>query len=416
MSKVKKITVNNLKAIDQFEIDLNGATAIITAGNDKGKSSLLTSLPNRLRSVKPDVILKTGTNEGQTTWELTTGEKLTWQFNNLTKQGEKLIFITKDNIKTSLTKEIGARFFPETFDIDKFLNASDKVKSEMLQSVVGLDFSEIDKRYNQAFENRAFANKQLAIDKAKLVPVDNDLPTELTPTDELTLELLGIENHNTKYKTAEDKVKDLEQKDDYCVSEIVRLQDLIESLEKQRKELVESISKGNAWLSNEANKPKTEAVALDIQTKINDINKKNELITRNEKAKEINKAFTKSEQEAETADKLVKSISTERSEMIKNAKLPIGFDFDDKGNVTYLGHLLDRKTLSTSAIYIAALKLAALTIGEVRTLYFDCSYLDKNNLKEIENWAQANDLQLLIEKADFEGGEIQYELIENVIE
>lgn len=415
MSKVKKITVNNLKAIDQFEIDLNGCTAIVTAGNDKGKSSLLTSLPNRLRSVKPDVILKTGTNEGQTTWELTTGEKITWQFNNLTKQGEKLIFITKDNIKTSLTKEIGARFFPETFDIDKFLNASNNVKSQMLQSVVGLDFTEIDQRYNQAFENRAFANKQLAIDKAKLVTVDNDLPTEITPTDELTIELLGIENHNTKYKTAEDKVKDYESKVSNCNSEILRLENLIKTEKANKVFYEESIKSGNKWLNTEANKPKTEAVALDIQNKINDINKKNELITRNENAKEINKAFTKSEQEAETADKLVKSISTERSEMIKNAKLPIGFDFDDKGNVTYLGHLLDRKTLSTSAIYIAALKLAALTIGEVRTLYFDCSYLDKNNLKEIENWAQANDLQLLIEKADFEGGEIQYELIENVI-
>jgi hypothetical protein len=38
--------------------------------------------------------------------------------------------------------------------------------------------------------------------------------------------------------------------------------------------------------------------------------------------------------------------------------------------------------------------------------------LDKNTLAEIQTWANENDLQLLIERPDFDGGEIKYTLIE----
>jgi len=61
------------------------------------------------------------------------------------------------------------------------------------------------------------------------------------------------------------------------------------------------------------------------------------------------------------------------------------------------------------------LKLAALNIGEVKTLHFDASYLDKNSLKEIENWAKDNDLQLLIERPDYDGGEIEYHIIDDAV-
>lgn len=90
--------------------------------------------------------------------------------------------------------------------------------------------------------------------------------------------------------------------------------------------------------------------------------------------------------------------------------MPEGFCFDDDG-ITYKGLPFNKESLSSSAIYIAALKLAALGLGEVKMLHFDASYLDKNSLAEIEDWAKENDLQLLIERPDFDGGEIEYQLI-----
>src|SRR5699024_2209496 len=135
MSKVKRITVSNLKAISELSADFNGCTAIITGGNNKGKSSFLRSIQDRMRQIKPDVILKDGESDGRAEMELTTGERFVWEFNNRTKIGEKLTFITKDAIKTSVTRDIANRFFPKTLDIDKFLNDSSKAQRETLQKI-----------------------------------------------------------------------------------------------------------------------------------------------------------------------------------------------------------------------------------------------------------------------------------------
>ncbi len=53
-----------------------------------------------------------------------------------------------------------------------------------------------------------------------------------------------------------------------------------------------------------------------------------------------------------------------------------------------------------------------MNIGEIRTLHFDASFLDRESLESIEKWANDNDLQLLIERPAYNGGEITYELIQ----
>jgi hypothetical protein len=93
--------------------------------------------------------------------------------------------------------------------------------------------------------------------------------------------------------------------------------------------------------------------------------------------------------------------------------MPEGFGFDDDG-ITYNGLPFTREQLSSSGLYIAAIKLAAMTLGEIKALHFDASFLDKNSLADIEAWANGEDLQLLIERPDFEGGEIEYQLLSNV--
>lgn len=410
MSKVKKITVSNLKAVSSLTADFNGCTAIITGGNNKGKSSFLKSLPDRLKQIKPDTILKEGEKEGFAEWELTTGEKLIWQFDNKTKVGEKLIFITKDNIKTSLTKEIAERYFPKGFDIDKFLQDGPKKQRETLQKIVGLDFTEIDERYRQAYENRTFANKSLEAHRIKLITIDDSLPANPSDTLELQKELAGIDSHNEKYNYVSSGIEDKKQSVTSSENEIERLKALISTEETKITNLKADIEKGNEWLKITENQPKTEDLANKIKEKITSIEESNKKIIANNEAVKIQKEFDVLQDQANKADELVKSVDQEKIELIKTANLPLGFSFSDDG-VTYLGHPLSKENLSSSAIYIAALKLAALNIGEVKTLHFDASYLDKNSLSEIESWAKENDLQLLIERPDFDGGEIEYHLM-----
>lgn len=405
MAKVKKITVSNLKAVSALSVDFNGCTAIITGGNNKGKSSFLRSLPERLRGNKPDLVLKQGEKEGSAEWELTSGEKFIWTFDG---KKEKLTFVSERNIPQSVTKEISKMYFPSVFDVDAFLNSMPAKQKKTLQELTGIDFSEIDAQYKSAYDERTYANKKLSEAKARLVFYDPKAATEITPTDELEAELHGIDAHNLRFENVEMQCKQREEKKADNLKELARLEDEIKTIKEANKALDGEIIKGNIWMEDEKNAKKTNAE--ELKEKIAAIKEANVSIEENLKAKELQEAHDKAAEEAKQADEEVKRIEAEKLEVIKNASMPDGFGFSEDG-ITYNGLEFNKDQLSSSAIYIAALKLAALGLGEVKTLHFDASFLDKNSLKEIEKWANDNDLQLLIERPDFDGGEIEYQLV-----
>lgn len=405
MAKIKKITVSNLKAVSSLTADFNGCTAIITGGNNKGKSSFLKSLPDRLRGNKPDLVLKNGEKEGFAEWELTTGEKFIWSFD---EKKEKLTFITERNIKTSLTKDISTHYFPPVFDVDTFLNSTPAKQKAVLQKLTGIDFTEIDQLFKQAYEERTWANKKLAEEKARLQLIDPSLPAEELPTDESEKELAGIDVHNFRYtnikKGVEEKKKQIDEND----KEIAELQAKITTIQNKNIALNADIENGSKWMAEDKNKLKLNAEELKQQ--LTALKEKNKEISLNNKNKEQQAVVEKAEQNARHADEAVKRIEAEKLEVIKDASMPDGFGFGDDG-ITYNGYEFTKEQLSSSGIYIAALKLAALGLGEVKALHFDASCLDKNSLAEIEQWAEANDLQLLIERPDFDGGEIEYQIV-----
>jgi hypothetical protein len=105
------------------------------------------------------------------------------------------------------------------------------------------------------------------------------------------------------------------------------------------------------------------------------------------------------------------AINAEKLEKVKAANLPDEFEMTDEG-LLYNGLPLTTNQISSSGKYICALKLGALSLGKIRTQHFDCSTLDKNSLMEVQKWAEENDMQLLIERPSWEGGDITYEIIQ----
>ena len=66
MSKIQKITISNFKALKGSKsLDLKGCSAIITGGNRKGKTSLLKGIIERIRFIRPDVIVNEGEEAGK---------------------------------------------------------------------------------------------------------------------------------------------------------------------------------------------------------------------------------------------------------------------------------------------------------------------------------------------------------------
>lgn len=415
--KVKTIRVQNLKAIGEFEANLNGCTVLVTGKNNSGKSTLLRALPDRLRGIKPDVVLKHNESEGFAEWELTDGVKLIWSFDDKTKKGERLIIITHDaagnELKGSITEELMNKYFPEIFDVDAFLQGTPAAQRKILQKISGLNFQIIDDRYKVAYEDRTFKNKKRDDAQLQLKPVNASLAVKEEETDEIIKEINLIDSHNEKYEGIQKGVTEKEAKLPQTKREISRLKLLLKAAEDEEKQLTKQISDDKVWLEADKNKPKDEAYLKALNDRLDKIDESNEAIVLNNKHIKAKQDFEVLKKAAEDADKAVKAIIKEKDDMISKANMPEGFGFSDDG-ITYNGLPFTREHQSSSAIYIAALKVASMSLGEVKMLHFDASFLDKNSLSEIEKWANANDLQLLIERPDFEAGDIQYELINEI--
>lgn len=444
MSKVKRITVSNLKAVTSQSANFDGCTAIITGGNNRGKTTFLRSLFDRVRGTKPDAVLKQGETEGFAECELTTGEKLKWEFNDKGKGfKEKLTYTTEKDIKTSLTGELRAKLLPPTFDVDRFLQDQPKKQRETLQKLVGLDFSDIDARYKTAYEDREVKNRRAnelkilvgaAPDKVDHVDLSVLVEEKEVVRKRLSTLYLSNKADNDKARKlwmeqCEDIRNNIEefnrlQQDRACVLEDCQVaygtlknkgyQDNSMELDTFMAGLKKTIEPSKTYTAPaeptyiQELPDNKDLLAIEDRINIaNETNRQAQLYTDYLAAKQRS---TDASAEAGSADVSVKAIETERMNLIKSAKMPEGFGFSEDG-ITYNGLSFTKEQLSSSGIYIAALKLAAMTLGEIKTLHFDASFLDKNSLSDIEKWADAEGLQLLIERPDFEGGEIEYQIL-----
>lgn len=415
MSKVKRISVTNLKAIGSLEADFNGCTAIVTAGNNKGKTSFLKSLMDRMRSIKADRILKEGTEEGEYVMELTTGEKFIWTFKG--KAGsivEKMRFVTEKNINTSLTKEICGFYFPKVFDIDKFLEDEPSKQRATLEKLAGIDFTEIDRELKAAKEDRTFQNRNVEEQRARLGTFDPKMSEKYDEEKIKTLEyeMSTAAAHNEKIKGMHQRVSDKEIQIKNDQQRLIELRKQVKDLEEFLMAEETKLDAGKNMIKKPEYKIKDAVYMADLENRIANVRSENKRITENNVEREKDNQFEKTKMNAETADQTVKKLEKDKVDAVKNAaNLPDGFGFNDSG-ITYNGYEFNKQQLSLSGIYIAALKLASVGLGEVKTLHFEASALDKNSLLEIQKWAATQGLQLLIERPDFEGGEIEYSLID----
>ena len=432
--KIKNITVQNFKAVSQKSIDFNGCSAIITAGNNKGKTSVLRGLIDRFRGEKLDIIVKEGESKGFNVMELSDGCKIEWKF---TEKTESFAYTAKDGIRMTqgVLSAIGQKYFGIKFDIDKFLSSGPGAQTKELQKIVGLDFEAIDLKYKIAYDERTGANKVFAVISAKNLerpekvekPKLDEIKAEKKTIDDAN-ELLsdnwvidnqkhreGIIEFNQIQTNAETtksiSLSDLNELTEWketvfsdCI-DFDKADKIFESLPHPKdKKPVEDMKDPNYAPTEQINKKLQDAEADKIlfdnySTKLKSYN---DWVAEGKKAREIQVK----------ADEKVKSIQSEKNKMIAGAKIPDEFKITETG-ITYNGLPLTDSQISSSSKYIAALKLGAMVLGKLRTMHFDASFLDKNSLAEIQLWANENDLQLLIERPDYDGGDIQYKIIES---
>lgn len=401
--KIHKITVNNFKAIKDQEIVLDGASAIITGKNNSGKTSLLSGLMERMKSRKPELIVTQGENKGFYHMELTDGARIEWEFTN---KSEKMAFVTPDGFKqtTAVIGSFGERYFGSTFNIDKFLSSGSSVQSKILQDIVGLDFDSLDKQYSEIYEKRTSVNrllKELRAEKRQrpeMVEYIDPAPVE-KELDEATDKL-------DEYAAAQREIERYE----------IMLRDLQQDLQGTEFEVLFNWVEARSFINTLPlpEKPDISALRQELQR----IQTNNILFGAYREKLKSYVAWvaegTKLANESQALNDRLSEIKETREEMLQKANLPDGFEFTDEG-LMYDGLPFTSEQISTSVKYIAALKIGAMTLGELQSLHFDASPLDNVSLGEIMDWAEFNGYQLLIERPDYDAGDITYEIIDRKV-
>lgn len=441
-SKVRTLHVTNFKAISEMEMDLDGASVIVTGANNSGKTSFLTGIIDRIRGEKPEMILKEGTKAGKSVLHLTTGERFEWEYADNDKgTKEKLIFYTKENYATAVTQAIRDRFFPPGFDIDKFLQSQPAQQSKMLQKLAGVDFTQVDADYAIAYNKRTEAGRIHNEKAAALKAIDPPKYVESVDVTELIAEKekvrkqlneLYVKNKEDnaaakkEYDAAvaaqqvarEEHEKAQDEKDLHIqvCNEVLGLLEKHGYTGKEVKKFIDALPRREEFKADPIPEP-TYKDELPDDTLLKEIDEKlNNAALINDQAAKY-EAYIKAQNEEAAAkhawlelDKKVKETEGRKKQMILDAKFPPGIEITETG-ITVDGFPMDKNQISKSKLYIAALRLGSLTLGEVKTLHFDASPLDRNSLAEIEIWANAEGLQLMIERPDWNSGEIKYEII-----
>ena len=170
--KIRKIDVENLKAVSSFTALFNGKSAHVTGANGIGKSTIIRAFTDRLRGLKPSIVTKIGEKEGKTVMELTDGCRFEWEYNDQGK--DSLNYFTSNTIKPvrrDVFKHICGQYFPNQFDINKFLTTTEPAKRlKMISELVNVDLTEIQAKYKNAFDIRKDAKKELKILEAQIKP------------------------------------------------------------------------------------------------------------------------------------------------------------------------------------------------------------------------------------------------------
>jgi len=453
MAKINKTYIKNIKNIDEISVELNGATAYIIGGNTKGKTTLCSFLINRLMGEKYDAeVLKNKALKGEAYIKMSDGSEFKY---TISPNGiEKLVYIYSNGNEVRATKEIISKYLPQKFfDINKFIVATPKEKIYILTKALGIDISEEQAKINELIPVREeryrkkkakqsmfeefkdyliippknideLKAKKKAIIEAYQKEVDrvNKVNKEIEDRNKKRIEQekTKIDEHNIKIKNIEQDIETL--RNVYALLNKLNYKDdiidIAEAVKKKGIELKEQLNElgGYKTLNIEEIEGLEKQIEIPAMPDFTDIDKiiseAEVLKEKQNKALMYKKEYDNSVAEYDEICEEIEKLENIIKQKLQSIKLPTEIKITPEG-VFFKGFPVDDKHLSKSELYIVSLMLSSVNLKELKTLYFDCSPLDKKNMEAVLKWAKENDLQLLIERPDFDGGELRFEIIEN---
>ena len=418
--RICNLQITNFKKIEELTIDRpNFGDIFLIGDNDLGKTSVLQAIFCALkRQPMPKNPITTGKDSG----------RIVVKIGNDTKQYEVRLSFTEKNPDgiISVTNTEGDKLSEPVAKLNTLLgnpitdlfelaNMKPEEQIKWVKEMFGINTSELEKQYKDIYDERTLLNRQVkslegAFNESDWTESKLEFYKEQIDTEKLQEQINKANAHNIKVATGKQKtdgynneIKVLSERNKNIDDEITKLMLEKEQNDGRIGELKESIAKGNEWIAKNKKQDIT-----DLQEKLQEALRHNQL--HNEALqwiKQVVELKNTKDKSLEYTNQL-KEIDGKIKAAASESKLPKGFELKlpnaetKEVGIYFNGLPFNENQLSTSLIIEAMVTLQRATnengLGVICIPRYES--VGSKRRKEIEDYAKANNLQVVAEIVD----------------
>lgn len=409
---VVALQVENVKRIQAVTIRPDGNVVVIGGQNAQGKTSLIDSLEMAFGGGKtiPAEPVRRGARKARIVADL--GEIVVER--TFSPKGTALEVRNADGVPQKSPQALLDKLCSRVaFDPLSFAREEPKKQDAILKQVLGLDFSDIDARREQAYAERTQVNREAKQLSARLdaLPVHAGVPDQEVSVAELSAEL-------ERMRDEADENRNKRELADVAADASAEAWDAVESKKAAIEELKAALAKAEAALPGlekvAQEKGKAAVAAQEVADNLVDpdpeptrqqiatAEETNRKVRSNLERKGIAGQLRMKEGRADELTAIIEAADAEKAERLAAAKFPVeGLGFDETGptlNGIPLEQASQAERLRVSVAIGAALH------PRVRVMLVrDGSLLDDNSMRLLAELAAETGSQLWVEKVSSDG-------------
>jgi chromosome segregation ATPase len=408
--KIVKLTAENFMRLVAVEISPQGNAIMITGKNAAGKSSVLDAIMSALcgKRYQPEKPIRDGQDHAEVVVET---ENFIIKRTFTAKGGGTVTVSNAEGMKASSPQKMLDKLVGEiAFEPMEFFKDGKDVKKQreqraMLMQLVGLDFTDIDKKIKAVKAERSAVktSKETYDFEAGQIPEMPDVGDELVSMDELTTKLRIATKHNEKQVELQGAIDDGQrlltsymEKLDASIGAITALKKQLTFAEQQKANNQEEIAKIEAKLDGLAGQMEP-LIDLDaINRSIGLVEQSNNLVRDKLRRTELVKKSADKSREFAALGKKMKTLDAQKAARLGAAKMPIEKLSVDENTILYNNIPLSQVNESMQLQIAVAISMALNP--KLKVILMKGNDLDAENLEAVCTMARDKDYQVWIEK------------------
>lgn len=387
-----ELRAENFKRLKAVCIRPDGALVQITGRNAQGKSSVLDALWSLLggKDAAPKKPIRDGADSSTLYADL--GELRVRR--KFTAAGSSLIVETAEGLRYQSPQAVLDTLVGKlTFDPLAFSRMSEADQAQTLRQIAGYDPTEIDKERARIFDERTVVNRNMKKFQSQL----DGMPAVDAPDTEVSISALAKEHAAAvAKKRAHDQMREnlarIADDGKTARTDVQRLEQELAAA-RERLESAQAAYRAQKAMVDALKDPDVDAITANMEA----AETTNAAVARKREraAKVVEYEQRKAESERLTA--ALDELDAKKATALAAAKFPVdGLSID--GNVVIFNGVPLTQSSSAEQIRVGLAIGAALNPKLRVVLVRDGSLLDADGLRLIAEWAESNDMQVLLER------------------